>query len=636
MKTIQSGKARKKRSLLESIQDASPHAMSQLLIERLKKRGKDGNTECESVDREKSSDGKRNEKKGSSEGETRRRCDGPEDSKAVFVPEHRCQHINPGVGDADGSAIVSSKAFYSRRSKRLIVVEESVWRFLRQVKERALGYNLPKLWRQFPTQRQAFAFADKNDPTGEKLKIFSVEIESIGTRRFITSSYPEFYRRYVSVAPQHRHYYEIIREGFPCHLYFDLEYERSANPNHIGPDAVDGLIDLVKEFVDSKIFKKGLGVEAKNSEISVIELDSSTPQKFSRHVIIRLPGAAFASNAHVGAFVGGMCGHIWSKRNEDPRCSSLIVNKCETKLPNADPASDTPSAENASRPKSLETLIIDTGVYTRNRAFRLFLSSKAGKIAVLRSTGRFGTETWAQDQIFMASLVSNVDPSLPLIRCSDIVEGNETHNMTSCVSSRNPITSAIHAQTSHQEYPMMGIFSYSRAPKTFSDCPQHGPSPFPKLEKFILSICASFTDHNHGFIRSWVSLDQNKVILFNIGGNRWCGNMEREHKSNGVFYVVDFEQGVWFQKCYDPDCRKYRSPANSLPEDVLKSCKSALETCLFEPRILEERSQEPNDTDTCNERCNSKISIQGIIKESDWVDDEWEKAAVAAARLVGI
>ena len=28
--------------------------------------------------------------------------------------------------------------------------------------------------------------------------------------------------------------------------------------------------------------------------------------------------------------------------------------------------------------------------------------------------------------------------------------------------------------------------------------------------------------------------------------------------------------------------------------------------------------------------------IQGIIKESDWVDDEWEKAAVAAARLVGI
>jgi hypothetical protein len=36
---------------------------------------------------------------------------------------------------------------------------------------------------------------------------------------------------------------------------------------------------------------------------SVIELDSSTESKFSRHVIIRLPGLAFANNRHVGAFV---------------------------------------------------------------------------------------------------------------------------------------------------------------------------------------------------------------------------------------------------------------------------------------------------------------------------------------------
>ena len=33
-------------------------------------------------------------------------------------------------------------------------------------------------------------------------------------------------------------------------------------------------------------------------------------------------------------------------------------------------------------------LFVDGGVYTRNRAFRLFLSSKAGKDAVLRPTGK--------------------------------------------------------------------------------------------------------------------------------------------------------------------------------------------------------------------------------------------------------
>lgn len=39
----------------------------------------------------------------------------------------------------------------------------------------------------------------------------------------------------------------------------------------------------------------------------IIELDSSTPAKFSRHLVIRVPGAAFQSNFHVGAFVRDLC-----------------------------------------------------------------------------------------------------------------------------------------------------------------------------------------------------------------------------------------------------------------------------------------------------------------------------------------
>ena len=37
-----------------------------------------------------------------------------------------------------------------------------------------------------------------------------------------------------------------------------------------------------------------------------------------------------------------------------------------------------------------------------------------------------------------------------------------------------------------------------------------------------------------GFIRSWVELADVGVLLFNIGGNRWCGNVGRAHKSNGA------------------------------------------------------------------------------------------------------
>ena len=33
------------------------------------------------------------------------------------------------------------------------------------------------------------------------------------------------------------------------------------------------------------------------------------------------------------------------------------------------------------------------------------------------------------------------------------------------------------------------------------------------------------------------------LLLLNMAGNRWCGNIEREHRSNGIFYVADL--AVW-------------------------------------------------------------------------------------------
>lgn len=41
-----------------------------------------------------------------------------------------------------------------------------------------------------------------------------------------------------------------------------------------------------------------------------IELDSSTTEIFSCHLIIHVPNAAFKDNSHVGAFVGEICVHI--------------------------------------------------------------------------------------------------------------------------------------------------------------------------------------------------------------------------------------------------------------------------------------------------------------------------------------
>ena len=53
-----------------------------------------------------------------------------------------------------------------------------------------------------------------------RCRVFAVESGPGGARRFIASTYAEFWRRYEVAPPQCRHHYEIIRQGAACHLYF--------------------------------------------------------------------------------------------------------------------------------------------------------------------------------------------------------------------------------------------------------------------------------------------------------------------------------------------------------------------------------------------------------------------------------
>ena len=66
-------------------------------------------------------------------------------------------------------------------------------------------------------------------------------------------------------------------------------------------------------------------------------------------------------------------------------------------------------------------------------------------------------------------------------------------------------------------------------------------------------------------------------MLFNIAGCRYCARIGREHRSNGVFIVVDLRGGAWTQRCYDPDCRAFRGPFTALPPDVHQACALHLE-----------------------------------------------------------
>ena len=116
-------------------------------------------------------------------------------------------------------------------------------------------------YREFPRQQMAFEWGDaweeknravtrrlaegedcdkdKDEHHTNAMRFFSAEDHATGRRKFIASTYKEFWRRYS--APElcgKRHHYELIREARPCYLYFDLEYATSANAGVNGTAAL--------------------------------------------------------------------------------------------------------------------------------------------------------------------------------------------------------------------------------------------------------------------------------------------------------------------------------------------------------------------------------------------------------------
>lgn len=58
-------------------------------------------------------------------------------------------------------------------------------------------------------------------------------------------------------------------------------------------------------------------------------------------------------------------------------------------------------------------------------------------------------------------------------------------------------------------------------------------------------------------------------LIVGVAGRRYCRRVGREHKSNGVYFVVRPDAGHAVQRCHDPDCYGYSSPPQLLPADAV-------------------------------------------------------------------
>lgn len=414
-------------------------------------------------------------------------------------------------------------------------------------------------------------------------RIFSSERSKTGKRKYVVGELGRFIDHYWrKTDARHRHYYELIGENTPCRLYFDLEFNKAVNPLVDATTAEQLLDDFFAELAEeiSTVFRLSL------ERSSVVDLDSSTDIKFSRHWIVHTP-RLFSHTTAVGAFV-----QAFISRLADEQATGQLMARRPVLAQHLMVDND----------KGEQTCFVDLGVYTRNRLFRLMGSTKFGKppSAALRlaDANQFPFPRGFDNSCFYLPLMSGNSkaPSSP---------GEDADNVEKQVdefvaktdwtlhAEALALTLVIPMNATKIDYPLLPYKEEDEkiaakpvrlAPSAKKASSQiiYGPSPFPALDEFVLSTLATRGD-SQGSIRAW-SIDSEESrsirITYQMSRNRWCECVGRAHKSNNIFWTVDLRAFECVQGCHDPECRakQFRGTHVALPEPV----REAVEETLFE------------------------------------------------------
>jgi hypothetical protein len=440
------------------------------------------------------------------------------------------------------------------------------------------------------------------------LRCWAREMNANGIRQYIVSTVDTFVSRWwreVSIAKSDPAFnvslHEVIRECEPCHLYFDVEFYLAENPELNG----DAMIDCLLRYC-FELLKRHFGVCATVS--NVVQLDASTVSKFSRHVIVHMPNAVFRNNLHCGQFVFAMLDELAGRREFDKQIDILFVNK------QSDSASST-SHGLGDLPQQVPCC--DVGVYTRNRCFRLYRTTKFDKKnpflwvspptaseldkkeKAMTDSKRDPDEEEKEAKRFKASLVVPWDELHP--ERVNVLEWKDVSRMgTNGWRPRNSSNSGDGGLDDR-------IGTSEGGPLSI---------PFPSIRLFLEALFtltadqhpmatewqtlvgeempAYFTQYGALRIRRWKLVPQTATLIVSTFGNRFCMNIGREHKSNTQYYVFDLQRQDFVQKCYDPDCRyaDYRSfPMPLLPSFHVPSY--LVDALLVESALLQDREEEP-------------------------------------------
>eukprot|EP00873_Tetraselmis_striata_P037101 jgi/Tetstr1/457365/TSEL_043968.t1 len=364
--------------------------------------------------------------------------------------------------------------------------------------------------------------AEKCHTAGRRgaLQVFCQEAPTTSghARHFVAGSVEAMWQYCCSLPPQARHLYEVIRDQQPCKVYCDLEYATKHNEGRDGDTMVARLVEILREQI-----RAAWGKEIDPAR-DVLELDSSTALKFSRHLVVDIPGAAVRNNLIVGDLLSRCLGDPMLLVRKDAESRDLVP-------------------------------FVDMAVYSRNRHFRVYLSSKSNKYARLLPTERYsGKHASTAKALFLTSLICHFGAR------RDLLGGFPMSGDRLQTAVRNPLASQGRVQQLRTANPN----SHDTAPSSELEQRAH------QISGFIEQAAAMRAGGLPARVCSIAACGEGQKLAFGLAGpgSHYCENIGRMHRSNHVFFLVDLGGGVYAQKCYDPDCRHFRSAWLPLPAAV--------------------------------------------------------------------
>lgn len=423
-----------------------------------------------------------------------------------------------------------------------------------------------QIWRVYNKQIDALECFTKNR---NGLMTFAFQ-QSDGKRLFLVAHPKVFWYYDTQKSCSERCTYEIIPEMSVCKLYFDLEFDMELNPDKCGSSLVKTFIDIIIYFLHTCF---GVAV----TKDQVLDLDSSTRKKFSRHLIFQSKYFIFRDNKTVGSFVHFVCQKIEfylqsealnssqqshgkfdeniTATNNKCLCCQLASKGCICDI--GIPVEVIQQLYVLDK-KGKQVLFCDQSVYSKNRHFRIFQNTKWGKnTPLLLSPDNnykpnihpgLKNEDVYLETLFLDSLISHFE--LPSDQStSNIKVINFNHLTDSSGLSKTGRGDDCKASTS---------IAAESTIKPVVNC-----SPYPDVDKFINKLVFP------GRIWRSTYFASSSAIVYDIVGNRYCENIRRQHKSNNVKYIVNLSSYTYYQKCHDFECSHFRSTASKLPVELV-------------------------------------------------------------------